>query len=145
MPGFQLDLVMFFFLTKLSQGLPSIGWTCVPLVALPLVDSCNRRNISTPCTLFPVPSTPFHVPADSRSTIKDPFHANRSSAWGLLRSAQVLLPGGYFIWSTFMDTGTENLVPPWRPSRMMRYNFVLNVGRDRVPYEASCFVIEHER
>eukprot|EP00903_Cladosiphon_okamuranus_P009320 g8890.t2 len=37
----------------------------------------------------------------------------------LLRD-DVLLPGGYFIWSTFMDTGVGNLVPPWRPSRMMR-------------------------
>ncbi|CBJ48498.1 Tellurite resistance methyltransferase, TehB, core [Ectocarpus siliculosus] len=37
----------------------------------------------------------------------------------LLRD-HVLLPGGYFIWSTFLDTGSENLVPPWRPSRMMR-------------------------
>ncbi|CAN0547671.1 unnamed protein product [Ectocarpus sp. 12 AP-2014] len=37
----------------------------------------------------------------------------------LLRD-HVLLPGGYFIWSTFLDTGSENSVPPWRPSRMMR-------------------------
>ncbi|CAM9411663.1 unnamed protein product [Scytosiphon promiscuus] len=37
----------------------------------------------------------------------------------LLRD-DVLLPGGYFIWSTFLDTGKENAVPPWRPSRMMR-------------------------
>eukprot|EP00752_Nemacystus_decipiens_P016445 g14701.t1 len=48
----------------------------------------------------------------------------------LLRD-DVLLPGGCFIWSTFLDTGTENLVPPWRPSRMMRYPLALGAHRNR--------------
>ncbi|CAM9310210.1 unnamed protein product [Discosporangium mesarthrocarpum] len=41
--------------------------------------------------------------------------------WSVLRD-EVLLPGGLFIWSTFVNIGVPNHVPPWRPSRMVRPN-----------------------